>query len=297
MPCVRVLTDPSCFLYVCYSFSCFLVTRIQRFLVPLRTAPTLVLMNYYLEFVFISFLRRLSAIYASLAPSPRPFPPCQSKSLKTIYSSLPRPSPSRRLQPQMELVRSDEFAATMSTALSPATTTAADAAVPADALSYSSLGFLILYDVKQAPAAEASGGLGDEFHNVLGPDQWWSWWAWLLFGLALLFCVCPLAVCIYCFRPGHSGPPSPTGSGGPPVMFGKGGQDGKGGDVEAMGGDLNAKQFEKDGGVYGEGDSGGYNDAATGISVSIWWGCCLELSWCWVGSRWSWVIEWDAMRL
>ena len=118
------------------------------------------------------------------------------------------------------------------------------------------------YDGEQAAATSASQGLGDDFHSVAGPDQWWAWWAWLLFGLALVCCVCPLALCIYHFRPGHSGPPSPTGSGSQPVMFGKS-KNGNG-DVEAMGGELNAKQFEK----YGE-DGVGYNDAATGISVSF----------------------------
>ncbi|CAM9610667.1 unnamed protein product, partial [Laminaria digitata] len=168
---------------------------------------------------------------------------------------------------QMETVRSVDFPETMAAALNPAsdTTETSDVLVSAADLSYKSLGFVILYDSDQVAATSASGGLGDDFHGVAGPDQWWAWWAWLLFGLALLCCVCPLAACIYHFRPGHSGPPSPSGSGGAPVMFGKS-KHGKG-DVEAMGGDLNAKQFEKNGGGYGE-DAGGYNDAATGISVS-----------------------------
>lgn len=140
--------------------------------------------------------------------------------------------------------------------------------MPPAGVSYETLGFVILYDTEQV-ATPASGGLGNDFHSVAGPDQWWSWWAYIIFGLALLCCVMPLAACIYHFRPGHSGPPSPTGSGGNSVvMFGrsKHGKD----DVEAMGGgNLNAKQFEKAGGGYGE-DGVGYNDAATGISVSIY---------------------------
>lgn len=166
----------------------------------------------------------------------------------------------------MEKVRSVDFPEMMAAALNASDTIeASDVRVSAAGLSFKSLGYVILYDSDQAETS-ASGGLGDDFHSVPGPEQWWAWWAWLLFGLGLLCCVCPLAACIYHFRPGHSGPPSPSGSGGAPVMFGKS-KNGKG-DVEAMGGDLNAKQFEKNGGGYGE-DGVGYNDAATGISVSV----------------------------
>lgn len=107
-----------------------------------------------------------------------------------------------------------------------------------------------------------------DFVPFTGPDQWWPWWAWLLFGLAFLCCICPLAVCIWHFRPGHSGPPSPSGAGGGPGMFGKGGS-GKGG--KAVGGgddpDWDMKQFEKGAGG-GDKEEAPFNDAATGISVS-----------------------------
>lgn len=183
----------------------------------------------------------------------------------------------------MEKVRDGDFPRDMATSLS-----TPSQVVPASALSFKSLGYLVLYDVEQPQATSISGGLGDDFHSVAGPDQWWSWWAYLVFGLALCCCVVPMAACIYHFRPGHSGPPSPTGSGGNSVvMFGRS-KDGKE-DVEAMGGDLNAKQFEKNGGGYGE-EGGGYNDAATGISVSFYGRLRFRLGWAgrglvWVGIR------------
>lgn len=138
---------------------------------------------------------------------------------------------------------------------------------------YTALGFYVGLEGETSTAA--SNGRGSDFQDVLGPDQWWPWWSWLLFGLGLLCCVCPLAACIYHFRPGRSGPPNPSGSGSGSGMFNSTAEsktfDGFSKEVEGGGGgsdsrDYNMKDYEKNAGYE---DGGGYfNDAATGVSVS-----------------------------
>lgn len=140
-------------------------------------------------------------------------------------------------------------------------------AVAGTDLSYSSLGFLISFDDDQTPLT-TSDGLGDDFQPVLGPDQYWPWWCWLLFPLGVLAC-CPVAFCIYQNRPSSSGPPSPSGPAGGPRMFGMKG--GKGDGVNPLTGDLNLKEFEKNGGGYHL-DAEGGSVAATAVSCcSCWW--------------------------
>lgn len=164
----------------------------------------------------------------------------------------------------MELVRSPGFMTTLATSVN--SNSEPTLSVSPEGLSYNSLGYIVLYDEEQVTTA-TSGGLDNDFVSFTGPDQWWPWWAWLLFGLALLCCICPLAACIYHFSPGHAGPPSPSGAGGGPGMFGKhGSKGGKDSDV-----DWDSTQFEKSAGgvAYGDKDEGPFNDAATGISVSF----------------------------
>lgn len=168
---------------------------------------------------------------------------------------------------QMEVVRSEEFAGSLADALN-SNNPDADGKIEAVDLGYASLGYIVVYDVEQEFASTRSAdGLGDDFHDVVGPDQWWPWWAWLMFGLACLCCLCPLAFCIYHFRPGYSGPPSPSGAGDGGGLFGKGEPTGKDGFKEGMEGDMNVKEYEKNGGYLGDGT--GYNDADTGVSVSV----------------------------
>lgn len=167
---------------------------------------------------------------------------------------------------QMEIVRSKEFPGSLADALN--SNNPDDDLIVATDLSYASLGYIVVYDVDQPFADTLSGdGLGNDFHDVVGPDQWWPWWAWLMFGLACVCCLCPLAFCIYHFRPGYSGPPSPSGAGDGGGLFGKGELTGKDGFKKGMEGDMNVKEFEKNGGYLGDGT--GYNDADTGVSVSF----------------------------
>lgn len=135
--------------------------------------------------------------------------------------------------------------------------------------------------IHQAVTTANSDSLDSDFVAFRGPDQWWPWWAWLLFGLVLLCCICPLAACIYYYRPGHAGPPSPSGSGGGPGMFGGSTRAAAGKGIEKGGGKGEADwitQYEKGGGGGGYGDKDGFNDAATGISVSFCYCycCCLR---------------------
>lgn len=126
--------------------------------------------------------------------------------------------------------------------------------------------------IHQAVTTANSDSLDSDFVAFRGPDQWWPWWAWLLFGLVLLCCICPLAACIYYYRPGHADPPSPSGAGGGPGMFGGSTRGSTGKEIGKGGGGGNAdwiaQQYEKGGGSGGYGDKD-FNDAATGISVSI----------------------------
>ncbi|CAM9685805.1 unnamed protein product [Scytosiphon promiscuus] len=170
---------------------------------------------------------------------------------------------------QMELVRSADFTTDLASSINGNADLPASVA-PND-LSYNSLGYIILYDEDQTAATAGAGGLSDDFVPFTGPDQYWPWWAWILFPLLLLTIV-PLACCIYHFRPGYSGPPSPSGAGGGPGMFGQGaaglGKGGKGGGKSGSDADWDMKQFEKGaGGGYGDKDEGAFNDAATGIST------------------------------
>lgn len=173
----------------------------------------------------------------------------------------------------MDIVREAGFTGRMAKAI---VANGSGAAVTADDLSYSSLGYIITFDEDQA-SASTSNSLGDDFQDVLGPDQYWPWWAWLLFGLGVL-CCCPVAFCIYHHRPGRNGPPSPSGPAGGLGMFGgkgkgpAGGAKGDGMDPYDM--DFNLKDFEKNAGYADKGDGGsatGFNDTATVVSDECWY--------------------------
>lgn len=149
----------------------------------------------------------------------------------------------------MDLVQTPTFTESMATSI----TDNGVLDVTADDLAYTSLGYLVLFDEDQAPVEATSEGRGSDFHEFFGgADQYWPWWCWLLFGVGLLCCL-PVACCIYKNAPGQSGPPSPSGAGGGPGMFGsKGGvgvaeaeKAGEGGDPWDA--DLTLKENEKGG--------------------------------------------------
>lgn len=142
-------------------------------------------------------------------------------------------------------------------------------AVEGDDLSVTSLGFAIDFDEDQADPP-SSGGLGKDFQDVWGPDQYWPWWSWILFPVGVLLC-CPVVCCIFMNRTGPSGPPSPSGpAGGPGTVGGKAGgsKGGKEYDPTMSAADFDAKEFEKTAkaGYLDGGESGSV--AATAVSVS-----------------------------
>lgn len=179
-----------------------------------------------------------------------------------------RPSPDPftfPLNAQADIIREAGFPDVMAKAI----VANGGSVVEGDDLSVSSLGFTIEPDEDQADAA-SSGGLGDDFQSVWGPDQYWPWWSWILFPLGVLVC-CPVAYFIYRHRTGPSGPPSPSGPAGGPGMFGSkagGSQGGKEYDPNMSAADYNMKEYEKNAGAgYLDGGESG-SVAATAVSVS-----------------------------
>ncbi|CAM9168630.1 unnamed protein product, partial [Ectocarpus sp. 12 AP-2014] len=141
---------------------------------------------------------------------------------------------------QMELVRSSGFTTLLAASLADS-----NLSVNPAGLTYSSLGYIVLYDEDQAVTTANSDSLDSDFVAFRGPDQWWPW-------------------------PGHAGPPSPSGAGGGPGMFGGSTRGGTRKDIGKGGVGGNAdwitQQYEKGGAGGGYGDKD-FNDAATGISV------------------------------
>ncbi|CAM9687563.1 unnamed protein product, partial [Ectocarpus sp. 13 AM-2016] len=141
---------------------------------------------------------------------------------------------------QMELVRSSGFTTLLAASLADS-----NLSVNPAGLTYSSLGYIVLYDEDQAVTTANSDSLDSDFVAFRGPDQWWPW-------------------------PGHAGPPSPSGAGGGPGMFGGSTRGGTRKEIGKGGGGGNAdwitQQYEKGGAGGGYGDKD-FNDAATGISV------------------------------
>lgn len=163
---------------------------------------------------------------------------------------------------QMDVVRGVSFPSTMATALE----AGGAEGVEAEDVGYANLGYYVAFDELQDLETE-SDGLGNDFVDVIGPDQYWPDFVWYIIGFWVLGLIVTAAYCLRNKLRRHA-PPEPTGG---PVGAGmKGGIIGAGGkkgklDDDPWSAEFNPKELEK--GAYGEGGdgTGAFNETATAV--------------------------------